>query len=77
MGLSGFLKFLKDLNLIKPNLDPSFDTEQRLDPQYNLQVGSQQGSARKKQDPFDPNILEIDISGLSKIKLHKAELLFI
>ena len=27
-------------------------------------------------DPGDQNIYEIDVSGLSKIQLHKAELLF-
>ena len=41
MGLSGFLKFLKDLNLIKPNREPSFDTEKQLEDQFNLQVSHQ------------------------------------
>ena len=32
MGLSGFLKFLKDLNLMKLNMEHSPDEKQEFDP---------------------------------------------
>ena len=62
MGLSGFLKFLKDLNLMKPNQVRSSDSETL--------------EASQATNSMTQTIYDVDISGLSKIELHRAELLF-
>ena len=77
MGLGGFLKFLKDLNLIKPAAQQAFDDSDVFEDFQQPATANVNATPYRNQPVINSDgIFEIDVSRLSKIKLHKAELLF-
>ena len=77
MGLGGFLKFLKDLNLINPKKKPVNDDSDIFEDFQQKDYLKVNAIPSRNQPIINPDgIFEIDVSRLSKIRIHKAELLF-